>query len=85
MFDTYVLDVRGRGLSESSSTLDYGLNACAADVAGFAAALKFDSFSLVGHSMGGHLCLRAVAERQVRPDALILSAPMLAVSPEYQP
>ncbi len=27
--------------------------------------------------MGGHLVLRAVAERRVRPDALVLSAPML--------
>lgn len=32
---------------------------------------------LIGHSMGGHLALRAVAERQVAPDALVLSAPML--------
>lgn len=32
---------------------------------------------LVGHSMGGHLVLRAAAERRVDPDALVLSAPML--------
>lgn len=32
---------------------------------------------LVGHSMGGHLALRAVAEQRLRPDALVLSAPML--------
>jgi len=32
---------------------------------------------LVAHSMGGHLALRAVAEARVRPDALVLSAPML--------
>ena len=32
---------------------------------------------LVGHSMGGHLALRAVAEAKMRPDALVLSAPML--------
>jgi len=32
---------------------------------------------LVGHSMGGHLALRAVADGAVRPDALVLSAPML--------
>ncbi len=32
---------------------------------------------LVGHSMGGHLVLRALAERRVDPDALVLSAPML--------
>lgn len=32
---------------------------------------------LVGHSMGGHLALRAVAEARVHPAALVLSAPML--------
>lgn len=32
---------------------------------------------LVGHSMGGHLALRAVAEQRVAPAALVLSAPML--------
>ncbi len=32
---------------------------------------------LAGHSMGGHLVLRAVADGAVTPDALILSAPML--------
>jgi len=37
---------------------------------------------LVGHSMGGHVVLRAVAEGVVVPDALVLSAPMLGfVSP----
>jgi lysophospholipase len=32
---------------------------------------------LAGHSMGGHLALRAVAEHRVDPDALLLAAPML--------
>ena len=32
---------------------------------------------LAGHSMGGHLILRATAEGAVDPDALVLSAPML--------
>lgn len=31
----------------------------------------------MGHSMGGHLLLRALAERRVAPDAVVLSAPML--------
>lgn len=35
---------------------------------------------LVGHSMGGHLTLRAVAEGVVRPDALVLSAPMVGMA-----
>ena len=37
-FDTYVLDVRGRGLSEGGPDLDYGLDACAADLRAFAEA-----------------------------------------------
>lgn len=32
---------------------------------------------LLGHSMGGHLVLRALLEGRVKPDAAILSAPML--------
>lgn len=42
---------------------------------------------LAGHSMGGHLALRAAAERALDPvpDALILSAPMLDVQPEGVP
>lgn len=31
----------------------------------------------MGHSMGGHLVLRALAERRVAPAAAVLSAPML--------
>lgn len=42
---------------------------------------------LVGHSMGGHLALRAVVEQVLhpRPAALVLSAPMLDVFPEHLP
>ncbi len=40
---------------------------------------------LVGHSMGGHLVLRAVAEGRIRPDALILSAPMLGFTDSFVP
>jgi lysophospholipase len=32
---------------------------------------------VMGHSMGGHLLLRALAERRIAPDAVVLSAPML--------
>ena len=34
---------------------------------------------MVGHSMGGHLTLRALSERRIAPDAVILSAPMLGL------
>jgi len=58
-FDTYVLDVRGRGLSDASPTLDYGLDACAADVVAFARALGLERYAMVGHSMGGRIAVRA--------------------------
>ncbi len=35
--------------------------------------------AVIGHSMGGHLALRAAAEGAISPDALILSAPMLSM------
>ncbi len=35
---------------------------------------------VAGHSMGGHLVLRALAEQRIHPDAAILSAPMLALA-----
>lgn len=57
-FDTYVLDVRGRGLSEASDTLDYGLDALAADVISFAQALGLRRYALVGHSMGARIAAR---------------------------
>jgi lysophospholipase len=40
---------------------------------------------LAGHSMGGHLALRAVAEGAAWPDALVLSAPMLGFLPDWLP
>ena len=40
---------------------------------------------LVGHSMGGHLVLRALAERRVDPAALVLTAPMLGLHPRWVP
>ncbi len=34
---------------------------------------------VVAHSMGGHLTMRALVEKAIRPDAVILSAPMLGI------
>ncbi|WP_175815021.1 alpha/beta fold hydrolase [Burkholderia diffusa] len=58
-FDTYVLDVRGRGLSDASPSIDYGLDAQADDVAALVAALGLPRTSLVGHSMGARIAARA--------------------------
>ncbi|WFU90963.1 alpha/beta hydrolase (plasmid) [Rhizobium sp. CC1099] len=57
--DVYVLDVRGRGLSSTGPDLDYGLDAMAADVVGFADALSLSAPALLGHSMGARIAMRA--------------------------
>lgn len=67
-FDTYVLDVRGRGLSEAGDTLDYSLDAQAADVIAFAEALGLKRYSVVGHSMGARIGLRAA---RAKPAGLV--------------
>jgi N-formylmaleamate deformylase len=59
VFDTYVLDVRGRGLSSASDTLDYSLDAQAADLIAFATKLGFERYSVLGHSMGARIGIRA--------------------------
>ncbi|MEM6476569.1 MAG: alpha/beta hydrolase [Pseudomonadota bacterium] len=35
---------------------------------------------LMAHSMGGHLVMRALVEKRVNPDAVVLSAPMLGMN-----
>lgn len=40
---------------------------------------------LIGHSMGGHLVLRALAEGKVDPAAAVLVAPMLGFLPDWVP
>lgn len=37
-------------------------------------------YVIIGHSMGGHLLLRALAEKRVRVDAAVLIAPMLGIN-----
>lgn len=61
-FDTYVLDVRGRGLSSASPDLDYSLDAQADDLLGFLAATGLAKASVLGHSMGARITLRAARQ-----------------------
>ncbi|MGL5164348.1 MAG: alpha/beta fold hydrolase [Afipia sp.] len=74
-FDTYILDVRGRGLSESGPHLDYSLDACAADVVAFAAVLGLEKYTLMGHSMGARIGIRAVRQQPGAIDQLVLIDP----------
>ncbi|MES2106041.1 MAG: alpha/beta hydrolase [Pseudomonadota bacterium] len=74
-FDTYILDVRGRGLSESSGTLDYGLDAQAADAIAFAKALGIKRYSLIGHSMGARIGLRMARQAPTELARLVMIDP----------
>lgn len=74
-FDVYILDVRGRGLSESGDHLDYSLDACAADVAAFAQALGLETYAIVGHSMGARIGVRAALLDAPAIDRLVLVDP----------
>ncbi len=74
-FDTYVLDVRGRGLSEAGDGLDYSLDAQAADVIALAQALGLTRYALVGHSMGGRIAVRAARQQPAGLSRLVLVDP----------
>ena len=62
-FEVYVLDVRGRGLSQSGADLDYGLDAQASDLSAFAASLELERYSVLGHSMGARIAIRAAVSQ----------------------
>jgi len=74
-FDTYILDVRGRGLSESGPHIRYGLDECAADVLAFADALKLSDYVLAGHSMGARIVIRAARDAQSEASKAVLIDP----------
>jgi N-formylmaleamate deformylase len=74
-FDTYVLDVRGRGLSSSGPALDYDLDTCAQDILCFANALGLKNYILAGHSMGARFGIRACAFDATDINKLVLIDP----------
>jgi N-formylmaleamate deformylase len=74
-FDTYVIDVRGRGLSEASLTLDYGVAAQGDDLVALAAALGLRRFTFVGHSMGARIAARAAVSRPAGLESVVLVDP----------
>ncbi len=77
-FDTYVLDVRGRGLSSTGPELKYDTDTCAEDVMAFAEALNLDNYVLVGHSMGARFGIRAASLGAKGLDKLVLVDPPVA-------
>lgn len=73
--DIYVLNVRGRGLSESGPHLDYSLDACASDLVAFAEALGIVRYTILGHSMGARIGIRASRWRPASIERLIMVDP----------
>ena len=74
-YDTYILDVRGRGLSAAGDELDYSLDAQAADVNAFAQALGLRRYAVLGHSMGGRIAVRAARSQPAGLTRLVLVDP----------
>lgn len=71
-FDVHVLDVRGRGLSETGD-LDYSLDAMAEDAV--AVAQMMETPVVLGHSMGARTAIRAAARKGDAFSRLILVDP----------
>ena len=66
-------DHRGHGESDNpSDASDYSLDRMADDVLAVADGLGFDTFRLLGHSMGGMVSRRVVLAQPARVDALVL-------------
>ncbi|ARU94442.1 alpha/beta fold hydrolase [Tatumella citrea] len=74
-YDTYVLDVRGRGLSSTGEGLDYGTDACSQDIVDFAKSLGLKNYVLAGHSMGARFAIRSATLDSDGLDKLVLIDP----------
>ena len=74
-FDAYVLDVRGRGLSSASDTLDYSLQAQIDDVLALMQALGPKRWALIGHSMGGRIVAGAAAAQPAGLERVVIVDP----------
>ncbi|MDH6590152.1 N-formylmaleamate deformylase [Variovorax sp. TBS-050B] len=74
-FDVHVLDFRGRGLSSSAPGMDASLDAMAADVLDLMEVQGWSSVTLLGHSMGARVAIRAAARDAGRIGRLLLVDP----------
>ncbi|VTU22968.1 N-formylmaleamate deformylase [Variovorax sp. PBS-H4] len=74
-FDVHVLDFRGRGLSSSVPGMDASLDAMAADVLHLMEVQGWSSVTLLGHSMGARVAIRAAARDAPRIGRLLLVDP----------
>ncbi|MCY1267690.1 N-formylmaleamate deformylase [compost metagenome] len=73
--DVYVMDIRGRGLSQGGAELGYRLDDYAADVEGFIRAVGLETPAVLGHSMGARIAVRLAARYSSGIGKLILADP----------
>lgn len=73
--DVYVLDNRGRGLSQGGATLRYRLNDYAADTEAFIGALGLERPAILGHSMGARIAVRLAARAPALVGRIVLVDP----------
>lgn len=73
--DVYILDVRGRGLSSTGADLDYDLDSYADDVTAFIEALGLKNVTVMGHSMGARIGIRAARRNPSTIARLLLIDP----------
>lgn len=73
--DVYVLDVRGRGLSERGADIGYKLDDYAKDVEQFVKQLDLTRPHIVGHSMGARIAVRLASTYPAVPGKLVIVDP----------
>ena len=84
-WDVTAFDWRGQGLSrgELAPENPESFDGLVDDLSGFIADWRAEGdgpFVAIGHSMGGHVLLRALIDRSIGLDAVVLVAPMLLVN-----
>ncbi|OWT54847.1 alpha/beta fold hydrolase [Candidimonas nitroreducens] len=77
-YDVWIVDVRGRGLSEQGPHMDYGLDACTDDLQAFLPAAGLSQPLVVGHSMGARIGARLAARSSAIGALVMLDPPASA-------
>ena len=80
-YHVLALDQRGRGESGWATDGDYTGKAYVSDLVGFCDAVKLDSFTLVGHSMGGRNSLSFAGRHSDRLQKLVI----VDIGPTFDP
>jgi N-formylmaleamate deformylase len=73
--DVYIVDIRGRGLSQGGGDLGYRLDDYAADTAALIRTLQLERPAVLGHSMGGRIAIRFAARHPELVGKLVLVDP----------